>query len=155
MHWVQSEQLRTLMARISARRWAADGTGDKDVESSPNAEKDVKKVSTLAAELAAMATNIPSSVNLRTLSASDRTAFSAEANNLHDQAMSLQRAAEMNQIEQMQRVMREIDGTCISCHSRFRDLTGVLNMPRADLRTPNPTQARAAAPEVCEQRRDR
>ena len=144
-HWVQSEQLQGLMDRLAARRWSATGTSDKDVESPAGADEDTRRVSALAAELAAMATNIPTSVNLSSLSASDRAAFIAEADNLHDEAMNLQRAADRKQIERMQGAMKAIDGTCLACHSRFRDLTGVLDRNRAELRAPGLVQSAVAA----------
>jgi hypothetical protein len=143
---VQSEQLQNLMDRIAARRWSTTAASNQDVESPASADQDISRVAALAAELAAMATNIPASVNLTTLSASDRAAFIAEAENLRDEAMNLQRAAERKQIEQMQGAMRSVDGTCLACHSRFRDLTGVLDRNhRAELRAHRPAPDSTAA----------
>ena len=55
----------------------------------------------------------------------------AEAQTLHDQAIELRNQSQKFQIEKMQQTLDGITSTCVSCHSRFRDLTGQLDLRKA------------------------
>ena len=58
----------------------------------------------------------------------DRAGFEAEALTLRAQALRLRDAASGHKVEQMQRVLDGINSTCISCHSRYRDFSGQLDL---------------------------
>jgi cytochrome c556 len=82
----------------------------------------------LADGLADAAARIPSSVREAEMSEADRAGFQAEANTLRYQAMELGQDAREKKVEQMQRSLDAISVTCVSCHSRYRDFSGELNL---------------------------
>jgi len=91
------------------------------------------EVASLAGSLAQASERIPDLAPKLKMGEADRRGFIAEAQTLHDQARQLQDAASAHKTEQMQRLMDGINSTCISCHSRYRDLSGQLSSPRAAL----------------------
>ena len=88
-------------------------------------------LASVANALADTATNIPAAVASKPMSDDDRRGFVAEATRLHDQAVVLRDAARANQVEPLQGMRDNINVTCISCHSRYRDISGDLNTHKA------------------------
>jgi cytochrome c556 len=133
-HWVQNEQLRGLMKELSAksqRNWPKDVPQDPEDPQSGDPRNTMDSAAKLADGLAATAARIPESVTNANMSEADLAGFQAEANTLRDQAMRLGQAARAKKVEQMQRSLDAISSTCISCHSRYRDFAGQVNMNRA------------------------
>lgn len=133
-HWVQSNQLRNLMKGISAnaqRNWPNGVPQDPEDSQGRAIAKTIDDAAKLADGLAAAAVAIPASAAERPMSEADRAGFQAEADILRDQAMRLGQAAHERKIEQMQKSLDAISATCLSCHSRYRDFSGQLDVQRA------------------------
>jgi hypothetical protein len=138
-HWVQDDQLRNLMKDISAkaqRNWPTDVPRDPEDQQSGDLSHAVQSAATLSDGLAAAAVRIPASVSGMKMSEADTVGFQAEANLLRDQALRLGQAARAQKVEQMQQSLDAISSTCISCHSRYRDFAGQLNMQRVSAEKP-------------------
>ena len=56
----------------------------------------------------------------------DRRSFHAQAATLYDQAIRLETAARDGDLHAMQKVLADVEATCRSCHTRFRDISGPL-----------------------------
>jgi hypothetical protein len=65
------------------------------------------------------------------LSEAERRGFVAFADTLHDQALRLRGDAEKMRIEQMQQSMDAVRSTCMACHTRYRDLTGNVDVAKS------------------------
>lgn len=138
-HWVQSDQLRTLMKELSARtdrNWPKDVPPDPEDRQTGDLHHAMGSATKLADGLAAAALRIPASVTNAKMSEADRAGFEAEAITLHDQAVRLGLAARANKVEQMQRCLDAISSTCTSCHTRYRDLSGQLNVRQVSADSP-------------------
>lgn len=133
-HWMQSDQLRSLMQGMSAkteRDWPNGAPQDPQDPAAGDLNKQFADAGRLADGLAAAAVRIPDSVAERSMSEADRAGFRAEADVLRDQAMRLGNAAHDRKIEQMRKSLDAISVTCLSCHSRYRDFAGQLDIQRA------------------------
>ena len=136
-HWVQSQQLKAAMAQIAQLRASLPKDLPQDVES-PNGRMvslACASAATAADSLAATADRIPKALDGKQLGEADRRGFLATAQTLRDQAMTLREDAEKMQVERMQRGMDSITLTCIACHSRYRDLTGQVDINKSLLPT--------------------
>ena len=134
-HWVQDQQLRTVMAELSLKTresWPRGLPDDPEVPARPR-EETFRQAASLADDLASAAGRIPDSVAKLPLSEADRRGFSAEASRLHDNALRLKEAAGQRKLEPMQRALDQVNSSCIACHSKYRDFTGELNAQRASL----------------------
>jgi hypothetical protein len=131
-HGVQDSRLRVVMDRLSAR--SAQSAPPKDFPQDPeepvnrSVEGYFGQAQTLAAELASTASLIPKSANVSNMGDADRAGFEAEAATLRDQALHLRDAAAGHKVEQMLRLYDSINSTCISCHSRYRDFSGKIDL---------------------------
>ena len=132
-HWIQDQRLRQVMASLSRSNpsWPKTLPQDPEAKSPPGNAADFDEVAALAASLADASTHIPDLAPTLKMSEADRSGFLVQAMTLHDQAQQLRDAARDRKIEQMQRTMDAINSTCISCHSRYRDFSGVLDSRRA------------------------
>ncbi|QOV89284.1 cytochrome c [Humisphaera borealis] len=136
-HSVQTPQLQALMKVISMT--AADYTPKTlpaDVETPKPAadlEKAYAQASVLADALVTAADRIPFAIEDKPLSKETREGFLSEAKRLKQSAVELKDHASHKQGEAMTRALDRINATCITCHSRYRDLTGTLDAPRAAL----------------------
>ncbi len=135
-HSVQTPQLQALMKVIAM---TADDytprTRPIDVESpTPKAdlEKAYAQAGILADALVTAADRIPAAVEDRPLSAETRSGFLAEARTLRRLSVDLKKFASEKKAESMSRSLDQINATCITCHTRYRDLTGTLDATRAD-----------------------
>lgn len=135
-HSVQTPQLQALMKVIAMT--AEDHTPRTrpvDVET-PTSKADLEKAYAQAAILAdalvTAADRIPAAVEDRDLSAETRSGFLAEAGTLKRLSTDLKRFASEKKAESMSRSLDQINATCITCHTRYRDLTGTLDATRAD-----------------------
>jgi cytochrome c556 len=132
-HWVQDQQLRSVMAELSLRTresWPRDVPADAEAPSRPS-EESFRQASSLADGLASAAGRIPESIQNQPMSQTDRRGFASEASRLRDSALELKRAAEQQRLEPMQRALDQINSSCIACHSRYRDFAGELDTRRA------------------------
>ena len=133
-HWVQNDQLRNLMKDLSARAehdWPRDIPQDPEDPQTASLRTSLASAIKLSDELAIAALRIPAGITDAKLSEADRAGFEAEANTLHTQALQLGTAARAKKVEQMQKSLEAINATCISCHSRYRDISGLLQIHQA------------------------
>lgn len=132
-HWIQGERLKKVMGQIRGLHEAFPKGLPEDAESPEGLEarRALVELAAVANALADTAKNIPTAVEKKRMSDTDRHGFVAEAVRLHDQAIVLRDAARANQIEPLQGMRNDIDFTCISCHSRYRDISGDLNSHKA------------------------
>jgi hypothetical protein len=161
-HWIQDQQLRTVMSELSLRTresWPQNVPDDPEALNRPRDET-FREAASLADALASAADRIPKSVEKQPMSETDRHAFASEASRLRDNALDLKAAAEQRRVEPMQRALDQVNSSCIGCHSRFRDFAGELDTRRASLDErsdpplgenprglgPAPTSERCAAP---------
>jgi len=130
-HWVQDQQLRGLMNILAKQTSAVPGQA-ADVESPPGFLKNqpYDQVATLADGLAQTSLQISRVPGKEKLSTADQQGFDALAKSLHDQALELKAGAEAHQLERMQNSLTSMSNTCTACHTRYRDLSGLLE-PRA------------------------
>jgi len=136
---MQSDQLRDLMKGISAnteRNWPNGVRPDPQDPQARDLGRQIDAAGKLADGLAAAAVHIPESVADRPMSEADRAGFRAEADILRDQAMRLGQAAHERKTEQMEKLLTAISATCLSCHSRYRDFSGELDVRRAAVDEP-------------------
>lgn len=133
-HWVQSDQLQVVMKKLesaSARHWPGSLPDDPEVALTRKERNQVfESGAQLALGLADAAARIPATTRALNLSDADRSAFLTTANGLSEQARMLGMAARKHSVEEMQRHLDAIRASCISCHTRFKDIAGDLP-PRA------------------------
>lgn len=126
-HWLHDQRLREIMSRLVLEQPWPERIDDRHVnrrdDESRAALADAQK---LARALAMTAREIPDLVARIPMSEADRRSFKAQADTLHDQAVKLRQTAERADVKAMQQVLFEIDATCSSCHTRFRDFSGLL-----------------------------
>jgi cytochrome c556 len=132
-HGPTGEKLRETMHKIAENTFNSPTSQlPSDPESPKTPDTAVfEQAATLAAGLADAAGEIPARARDRELSAANREIFNAEAATLQSQARELQQAANEHKVEQMQRSFDRINSTCIACHSRFREFTGDIGIPKA------------------------
>jgi soluble cytochrome b562 len=126
-HWVHDQRLREIMSSLVLEQPWPERIDDRHVnrrdEETRAALSDAKK---LARALARTSKEIPGLVAAVPMSEADRRSFQAQAETLFDQAQRLRRIAEQGDVKAMQEALFEIDATCSSCHTRFRDFSGLL-----------------------------
>ena len=132
-HWVQNEQLRAVMLRISDKTqkyWPQEIPGQRDDQRAGDLEQAAESARRLAAGLATSADRIPAAVEHVEMTDTDRAGFVAEAATLRRQALDLGEAAAARKPAEMQQHLDAITATCVSCHTRYRDLAGALDVQR-------------------------
>lgn len=129
-HWVQNDQLQVVMMKLgstSAKNWPNSLPDDPEaVVTKEDRDEAFKSGAELASGLADAAIHIPGAVEALSLSYADRSAFVSTASVLGDQARLLGKAARRHNVEEMQRQLDALRATCISCHTRFKDISGAL-----------------------------
>jgi hypothetical protein len=131
-HWVQHDELRALMVEIEEARTktvATSATGD-GATLHPSAHKGFAAASEAAKRLAIAAKKIPPSIENVQMTEEDRAEFKKQADALRDDARRLMFVARNRKAEPMHDLLDSIQATCISCHTRFRDVAGELQPPR-------------------------
>jgi cytochrome c556 len=145
-HWVQGEQLQALMKTISAQAQNLPKPPSQDTESKPIGPATFTQAAALADSLSSAAQRIPLAIEGVDLGEADRRAFAVYAQTLSDQAGQLKKWANARDLEEMQRTFKSINNTCASCHIRYRDLSGNLWPPRANLRANSPSPLAYVSP---------
>ena len=129
-HWVQNDQLQVVMKKLgstSATHWLHSLPDDPEVAvTEEERDKAFKSGGELASGLADAAVHIPGAIGALNLSDADRSAFMSTAKVLSDQARLLGKAARRHNVEEMQKQLDAIRATCLSCHTRFKDVSGEL-----------------------------
>lgn len=124
-HWVEDRDLREVMSSlVLSAPWP-----DRDVEirgRTQDRQSALEDARDLSRALSQAAREIPALVAGAEMSEADRRAFNAQAYLLQEQADDLGRAARRGKLEDAQKLLEKIDDTCASCHTRFRDFSGLL-----------------------------
>ncbi|MGB0715676.1 MAG: hypothetical protein ACPGXK_07355 [Phycisphaerae bacterium] len=131
-HWVQDEEIRSIMSGLVFETPWPSRDDDPENTSEKSRREALANAQKLAKALQAAAGRIPGIVEPESLHEADYRGFVAHASTLADQAERLEKLAKNRKIEEMQRLLDEIDLTCIACHSRYRDISGYLAPRQAD-----------------------
>ncbi len=130
-HSVQSDRLRQIMDEIdklSVNQWPQEVQSELAADEQYHAAKAFWEARQLADGLSRAAASIPNAIKTTKLSEVDRRSFLAQVQTLRDQGTRLKQTAALGDREGMRRTLADLDETCNSCHSRFRDIAG--DMPR-------------------------
>lgn len=125
-HWLHEESLRSLMIdmdRTAKSDWPQEfesDLADRKLRDDPRMVDAARH----AQALADAARRISATVAPTRMPEVDRRSFNAQAETLHDQALRLQNAARLADPQAMRAALADIDATCRSCHTRFRDVSG-------------------------------
>jgi len=149
-HSVQTPQLEALMKVIAMT--AAERTPrtlPSDVESTQPTREDLDKsyqqAIVLADALVTAAGRIPFAVEGKTVPPETLRGFLDEAQILKNSAEELRSNAQQRRGEAMSRSLDRINATCITCHSKYRDLSGAMDFPRVEGEALQRTRTAAAA----------
>jgi len=127
-HWVHNAELRLRMAeldRAARSDWPQELEGNVPILD-PGADPCLAAAVEHAGALAQAARRIPEAAARANLPEVDRRAFLAQAETLYDQASRLEDATRRADAAAMRVALTDIDATCVSCHTRFRDVSGTL-----------------------------
>jgi len=127
-HWAHDVRLRALMAeldRAARTDWPQELEGDVKL-TGPSRDTCLTEAADHAIALAGAAERLSETTARLKFSEVDRRSFNAQAETLYDQARRLEQSARAADIRGMQAVLVDIDATCQSCHTRFRDVSGPL-----------------------------
>lgn len=129
-HWIQNDELYDVMKQLgvtTAANWPTDLPDDPEVPTTPEMRAQAfRDGMRLADALSQSAREIPRTVAGMRMSEADRMSFTSNAHVLSDQARLLGQAARKHNVEGMQRQLEAIRSSCISCHTRFKDISGEL-----------------------------
>jgi len=129
-HAVHSVELRQTMNRLDEmqlKTWPQELQAEYASKDEYAAAKAFWEARRLAEGLAGATVTIRRAVDNTSISEVDRRSFLAQVETLREQAVRLERAAALGDRENMRRVLVSIDATCLSCHERFRDISGPLS----------------------------
>jgi hypothetical protein len=134
-HWIQDERLRSVMGSLAKHmqdHYPSGLPNDPEQPTPPEITRAFADASKLADGLAEGAQRIPQAIEGNAkISAEDRAGFHEEARTLRTHALDLKSAADEKRLEGMQRSLLGINATCIACHSKYKDISGEINFPRA------------------------
>lgn len=129
-HWIQNDELYNVMKQLgvtTSANWPTDLPDDPEVPTTPEMRAQAFRDGIrLADALAQSAREIPRTVAGVRMSEADRMSFTSNAHVLSDQARLLGQAARKHNVEGMQRQLEAVRSSCISCHTRFKDISGEL-----------------------------
>ncbi len=126
MHAIHSTQIKTVMSDISG---VAFDRLPQEITQSSNS-LDFQKIASAAGALNQSASRIPSAVNSVKLEPSEKEVFLTLARRLKSQSANLQSQARQGDLPNAKLSMRQISGTCNSCHSLFRDHSPTIRLLR-------------------------
>ncbi|MBE7456684.1 MAG: cytochrome c [Phycisphaerae bacterium] len=125
-HGVFSDRLRAIMTEVERAARTA-WPQEVDAESSATASQRAAALTRMAgpaAGLEAAAGKLPDAVAHVRLSQADRRAFEALAATLGEQTGTLRARIDAGDLDGARETLTHINATCISCHERFRDVSG-------------------------------
>jgi hypothetical protein len=117
LHAVQNEKLRELMGNLNRQvpeEWGI----------TMERERWLKDMERVAGEMAQSAGAIPTAMAGAKMEEGERQIFVSLAEKLKTQSLELQQLAQKKEIDQAERKLDGIIGTCNACHSAFRVLPG-------------------------------
>ncbi|NOT00345.1 MAG: cytochrome c [Phycisphaerales bacterium] len=125
-HWVHDARIRRIMADLERQRstsWPQE-IQPEQAEIGKDVDPALDDVVGAADELTAAAAQIPEAVARVEMNEADRRAFQAQVETLADQAKRLRTAAANRDVAAIRSTLTNIETTCVSCHERFRDVSG-------------------------------
>jgi hypothetical protein len=130
MHAIHSRQLKTVMSDISDV--ALERLPQEIVQSSNSGggRPDLGKVANTAGTLTRSAAKILPAVNTVDLEPAEKEVFLSLARRLKSQSANLQAQARRGDLSNARLSMRQISGTCNSCHALFRDHGSFISLIR-------------------------
>jgi cytochrome c556 len=127
-HWIQDDELQLLMKKLgrnTAAHWPNTLPDDPEtIATTAERNEAFKKGAKLASDLADSAEQLREEVEKFSLSEADRIAFIGTAQALREDARKLNKASRRHNIEEMQKQLDAARASCISCHTRFKDISG-------------------------------
>ena len=129
-HWMQTPELKALMQRLGQAADASRPRPEDDPEQPPTPaelERTFAYAAALADQLSKASRDIPDAAAWLRLSAEDRRGFVAEAESLGKYAAQLRQDAAARRTDAMDRTLTQINATCVTCHTRYRDRSGVVD----------------------------
>lgn len=132
-HWLQHAELRSLMKQIEEDRQKTVNTvavGDA-ATLHPDAHRDFLAASEAAKRLALSAKEMRKVTADIQMTEEDRKAFDEEVDALRNEARKFSIITRKRRADLIEERMQALEATCISCHTRFRDMAGEWQPPRA------------------------
>jgi cytochrome c556 len=120
LHAVHSDKLKGIMNGLNG---LALEQLPQELDMASQKQTELQKVAELAAQLNNSVVQIPSLVDELGLSAEDKKVFMTLAKQLRTQAETLDSQAHRGQMRAVEATMQGISGTCIACHTLFRELS--------------------------------
>lgn len=132
-HWVQDWRIRAIMQAVALGSYPRHAPGEPPAtQPSPDdVHRAMQDVATLADNLAVAAGEIARIVDDSALGEADRAGFVERARRLREQAAQLGAEARAGRAADARRTLDKINLTCFDCHTRYRDLTNVMDPGRA------------------------
>jgi len=119
MHAVHNEQLREVMNSL---RGVSFDRLPQELDDPGMRQAYFQEAGSLAQDLAQAADRIASIVGQTGLTADEQQVFLGLTNVLRDRALLLQTRADRRQTRLINDAMKEINDTCVACHTLFRDM---------------------------------
>lgn len=120
LHAVHNEQLKGIMSGLNGLAYQRL---PQELDAASQQQTELGKVAALAGKLGQSAKEIPNVAGDLGLSAEDQKVFLVLANQLRTQAETMDGQAHRGELRAVQATMTEISGTCVACHTLFRELS--------------------------------
>lgn len=132
-HWIYDPDLRELMSRLILEQPWPERLGPNRSEiGEEQSRRILLDARNLGDGLIEASLRIPGLVADTSMTEADRRAFEAQALTMRDQARMLKRVANRGDPRAVQTALEFIDATCSTCHTRFRDFSGLLGPQQAE-----------------------
>jgi len=126
-HAVHGDKLVQVMSRIERYRrqnWPQEVESEYAFDRAASTERAFRQAQSVAVRLREAAEQIADVAQRVDMVEADRRAFLAQVGVLKSQVKRLEAVTANRNAEAMRKALRQIDMTCQSCHSRFRDVAG-------------------------------
>lgn len=128
MHAVHSQQLEQIMSDLSGITFERL---PQELGESGGQRVELGEIAKVADNMVQAASRIPSAIDEVKLEPAEQKVFVTLADRLGTQASTLRRQARQNEMAAVRASLQEINATCISCHTLFRDPSAIhIGLPR-------------------------
>lgn len=124
-HAVHTDELQRVMSGLG-KAVASTWPQEIQAEMRDSRSTDYEKAEQLARRLAETTRILPGTIRNSEMSAEDREVFLANVDLLASQASQLEASAREHRLQEMRRILGQIQTTCYGCHSQFRGEPGPL-----------------------------
>lgn len=137
-HWIYDPDLRELMSRLILEQpWPERLGANRSEIGEEQSRRILRDARNLGDGLIEASLRIPGLVADIPMTEADRRAFEAQALTMRNQAKTLKRVAIRGDPGAVQTALSLIDATCSTCHTRFRDFSGMLGPRQAEQKAVN------------------